>query len=205
MNKEIVIKVNNNGLFKVPLFLRLRDSKKKKYKILYKNKYYESEQKDKNIMQISQVVEALNIKDKKKRLEYIYDRACDILDSDFYGKNVCEFKDNRCIHDRKFKVSCDGCCRSNDGKKYCMYLVNHRCSIRCLACKFHVCSCIRKKGLKYRVNDILVIKYLLNFRQKCICYLNFFKTKEETIKDLYKNSIILWAFKKNKEKFLEEK
>lgn len=202
--KEIIIKVSDEGHFSIPFYIKYTDNKNKKYKILYKGKYYEKEQKDIKIRQVSQLVQALNIKNKKQRLEFIYDKACDLLDDDFYGKNVCEFKNNKCMHDRKYNNSCDGCCRTNDGGKCCIYLKNHKCTIRCLACKFHICSCVRKKNLNYKVNDILVLKYLLNFKQKIIVYLNFFKTKQETINDLEKNSIILWTLKKEQERFLED-
>lgn len=203
--KECIIKVNDDGSYKMPLQIKLRSLKNVNFKLLYKEKYYTKECNNKNIKQLTQVVEALNIKDKKERFEYAYDKACEILDSDFYGKNVCEFKSNKCIHDRMLNISNDGCCRSRDGKKACVYLKNHICSISCLACKFHICSFIRKKGLKYRINDILVLRYLLNWKQKIMAYLDFFKTKEEVIEDLLRNSIIIWALKKGEEKFFEVK
>lgn len=199
--KEIVFKVDDDGLVTIPFLVRIRDTKSKRYKVLYKGKLYDKESDNKVIRQVTQVAEALNIKDYKKRLSYVYDKACDLLDDDFYGKNVCEFKDNKCMYARTENTSCDGCCRTRDGKRVCVYLKNHICSIRCLACKFHVCKYVRKKGLRYKVNDLLVLKYLLNWKQKIIVYLNFFKKKEETVNDLFRNSIILWAFKKDKEKF----
>ncbi len=203
--KEIIIEVKDDKNIKLPFLVRLRDNKNKKYKVLYKGKYYEENSDNPLVRQALYVCGALNIKDKKKRLSYVYDKACDLLDDDFYGKNVCEFKDNKCIYARKEKTHCDGCCRSRDGDKVCVYLKNHICSIRCLACKFHICKYIRKKGLRYRVNDILVLKYLLNWKQKIMVYLDFFMTKEEVLKDLTKNSIILWAFKKSEEKFFPDK
>ena len=201
MEKEVIIKVDETGSFKLPRFIRLFDSKNKKYKVLYKEKEYTKESNIKKIRQISQVVEALNIKDKRKRLEFVYNKACDILDDDFYGKNVCGFKQNKCIQDRK-KNKCDGCCRCNDNKRHCLYLKNHICSTRCLACKFHICYALKKMGYRYKVNDILVLKYLLNWKQKIMVYLDFFMTPEEVIEDLYKNSIIKWTFKKSQEKFI---
>lgn len=153
--------------------------------------------KDKELKQISLLVEALNIKNKKERIKFIYEKSCDLLDDDFYGKNICEFKNNKCIHDRVLNCSCDGCCKTNDGLKKCKYLVNHRCTIRCIACKFHICHCIRKKRYKIKVNDIYMIKYLYNWKQKIIIYNDFFIPEVEVLNHLYKNSIILWLFCKN--------
>ena len=66
MKKRVIIKVDDDGK-------------------------YNKENKDKKIRQITQLVEALNIKNKSERLKFLYNKACDILDSDFYGKNVCQF------------------------------------------------------------------------------------------------------------------
>lgn len=202
MIKEVLIKVTDEGVYKIPRFIKYFDNKNKEYKILYKGKIYKKESMQKEIRQITEVIEALNIKDKKERLKYVYDKACDILDDDFYGKNVCGFKNNKCIQDRTKENKCDGCCRCNDNKKHCMHLVNHICSTKCLACKFHICLNLKRLGYKYKVNDILVLKYLLNWKQKIMLYLDFFMTPEEVISDLYKNKIILWAFKKQKERFI---
>lgn len=202
MKKEVIIRAFDNGSFKLPRFIRLFDSKNKTYKVLYKGKEYKKESNIKEIRQITQVIEALNIKDKKKRLKFIYNKACDILDDDFYGKNVCGFKNNKCLKDRTKNNKCDGCCRCSDNNKHCKYLINHICSTRCLACKFYICSIIKNKGYKYKVNDILVLKYLLNWKQKIMIYSDFFMTVDEVVYDLYKNNIVKWAFRRYKEKFI---
>lgn len=202
--KDVIIKVRDDGSYKMPLFVRLRSGKNKNFKLLYKNKYY-TKACNNDVMQLTQVIEALNIKDKKARLNYVYDKACEVLDSDFYGKNVCEFENNRCLKDRTYKHSCNGCCQSRDGSKRCMYLKKHRCEIACLACKFHICSHLRKKGIRYRVNDVLVLRYLLNWKQKVIVYLDFFKPKEQVVNDPIKNSIIMWGLRKEEEKFVSDK
>ena len=194
MSKIRLIKVKDNGKVKVPLFLKLRDRKNINYTLDCKNKNIDSLTKK----QVNILIKALNIKNKKDRLSYIYDASCDLLDNDFYPKNVCNFKNNKCMHDRKHSTVGDGCCSDDNGNK-CMYLVNHRCSVKCLACKFHMCYMIKNH---YKPRDILVMKYLLNWKQRIMCYLNFFMTKEEVMNDLLRNSIILWTFRKNKERFL---
>ena len=40
MKKEVIIRADDNGNFKLPRFTRLFDSKNKKYKVLYKGKEY---------------------------------------------------------------------------------------------------------------------------------------------------------------------
>ena len=194
--KSIVLK-NVNGRYKVFRFI--------KYLIKNHHFYYEYKgslcdkytNEDKEVEQISLLEEALNIKNKKERIKFIYEKSCDLLDNDFYGNNICEFKNNKCMHDRIHNSSCDGCCKTNDGLKKCKYLVNHRCTIKCLACKFHICYCIRKKGYKIKVSDIYMLKYLYNWKQKIMLYNDFFMTEDEVLNHLYKNSLVLWLFSRN--------
>lgn len=44
-----------------------------------------------------------------------------------------------------------------------------------------------------------MLKYLLNWKQKIMVYNDFFMTKEEVLKDVYKNSIILWTLSKKRD------
>lgn len=192
-------------MYKIPRFVKFLIPFKK-FEFEYNDNLYEKEINGNNeIRQISLLVEALNIKNKKERYDFIYEKSCDLLDDDFYGKNICEFRNNKCIHDRKYNSKGNGCCMSNNGLRRCKYLNNGRCSIRNLACKFHVCSCIRKKGYNRKVNDIYLLKYLYNWKQKIIIYFSFFLTKEEVLKEVYRNSIIIWALKKEKNNWIIQK
>ena len=67
-----------------------------------------------------------------------------------------------------------------------------------------ICSNLKKLGYKYNINDILVLKYLLNWKQKIIVYLDFFKTPEEVLLDVKKNSIIYWILKKEVDVFIDD-
>lgn len=193
-----------NGKYKIPKFIKLK-IKRNNFKYEYNGKIYEEIRKDnKEVYQVSLLVNALNIKDKKKRIEYVYDKSCELLDDDFYGKNLCEFKNNKCIHDRLLCGTTDGCCRANDGLSKCKYLINHKCSVSCLACKFHICRCLRKKGYKYRVSDIYLLKYLYNFKQKVIIYNDFFMSKEEVLKDVNRNSLLYWVFFNKSRSFIKD-
>lgn len=90
----------------------------------------------------------MNIKNKRKRLKFIYDKTCDLLDEDFYGKNVCEFKNGKCIKDRLCNnLGGECCCDSQKYLSMCPYLIDKGCSVRCLACKFHVCSHVKARDI----------------------------------------------------------
>ena len=57
-------------------------------------------------------ISALNAifqKNKFERYNYIYDTVCEYLDSYFYGKNLCDFKNNKCGEKRNTS-STTGCC-----------------------------------------------------------------------------------------------
>lgn len=203
MSKTIIIKKVNEK-YKVPKLVKYR--RNVNYLFEYNEKLYnkEIETTDKELKQISLLIEALNIKDKKKRLEFVYDKACDLLDNDFYGCNLCEFKNGKCMHDRKINSLGGGCCCNHDKSRACKHLTNIGCSTKCLACKFHICAMLKKQGYKFKVNDIYLIKYLYTWKQKIIIYNDFFMSKEEVLNDVYKNSLIRWLFTKDRE-FIKRK
>ena len=53
---------------------------------------------------------------KYKRYNYIYDNVCNYLDSYFYKKNLCDFKDNKC-GEKRGTSSVTGCCHHFKYKK----------------------------------------------------------------------------------------
>ena len=116
---QIVFKMED-GKYKIPRLIRYK-IRNNNFKFEYKKKLYDKEidSDDKEVKQISLLTEALNIKKRKERLKFVYDKACELLDGDFYGKNICEFKNNICLHDRIHNGNCDGCCRRNDNNKTC--------------------------------------------------------------------------------------
>lgn len=190
---QIVFKMED-GKYKIPRLIRYK-IRNNNFKFEYKKKLYDKEidSDDKEVKQISLLTEALNIKKRKERLKFVYDKACELLDGDFYGKNICEFKNNICLHDRIHNGNCDGCCRRNDNNKTCKYLKNHRCSTKNLACKLHICDPLKKKGYRYRINDIYILKYLYSWKQKLFIYTDLFLSEKEVLSDIYKNSILYWA------------
>lgn len=48
------------------------------------------------IDEVAFIKEAREIKNRKERIAFIYDKACEILDSQFKGINVCGFLNNKC-------------------------------------------------------------------------------------------------------------
>ena len=124
-----------------------------------------------------------------QKYDYIYDKSCDYLDNEFKCKNICEFKNDKCIAKRNFNCTC-GCCRhykslfSNELVQ-CEYLVNKRCTTKCLVCKMFTCNYIVKnKKIEYRFKDIFLADKFFNPIQKIIILISFFTSKEKIIKRL---------------------
>ena len=138
---------------------------------------------------ISNFVSALNIKNRRKRIEYIYDCACNEIDKFYDGKNVCGFKDNQCYVQRKLKNNkINGCCR------ICIHQNNKGCITRNLACKLFFCSEAKKRHKVLTIKDIKIFK-ILTIRQRYIMSTDYFNSREEVINDLYIGSIIVVVFK----------
>ena len=54
-------------------------------------------------------INAIFYPNRYERYNYIYDNVCDYLDSYFYGKNLCDFKNNKCGEKRNTDSN-TGCC-----------------------------------------------------------------------------------------------
>ncbi len=73
----------------------------------------------------------------------------------------------------------------------------------CMACKFFTCPYLRKKGIKFKPKDFLIMKYLYSWKQKIIALICFFTPEEEVLKYIYKNSIIYWWLKFRLKKYVK--
>ena len=136
---------------------------------------------NRKINSLTDIATAINLKDKKELLNFIYDKTCDYLDYDFINKNKCVFKNNKCISDRnKDHVKDCGCCRSRNGS-LCKYLVKGKCSIRNLGCKFFICPTLKKMGLRYKNKDFPLFNYFCNIREKIVLRYTIFIPKEKVI------------------------
>ena len=134
-------------------------------------------------------IQAANIKDLKKRYSYIYDVVCDYLDKEFINKNICGFKDNICLsvkNNGHCPESKNGCCYGRN-RGLCKNFKNGTCTIKSISCKLFTCRYLKKKKIRYKVNDIPLLKYFFNIRQKFIIDTSIFVDKKEMIELLLKN------------------
>lgn len=139
------------------------------------------EKKKRDINCLKDIETAINIKNRRKQIEFIYDKVCDYLDFNFIKNNQCLFIHNQCVSDRgkKYKKDC-GCCRSKNGM-LCTYLKDGRCTIRNMGCKFFVCPTLKKLGITYKTTDFPLLKYFCSFRQRTVLRYTIFVPKEKVI------------------------
>lgn len=128
---------------------------------------------------IQQMINGLNIKNRYKRITYVYDTACSIIDSNTKGLNVCGFKNNKCyIQQKQNNGKCNGCCR------LCKYQNSNGCPTKNLACKLFNCSEVKKRYKTIEYKDLAILK-LLSLKNRLIVKSDYFSTREEVLKDLY--------------------
>ncbi|MBQ1496099.1 MAG: hypothetical protein IIZ40_01930 [Bacilli bacterium] len=138
---------------------------------------------------LEMIKNAINIKNREDRYNYIYDTVCKILDDRICNENYCEFENDVCIRFKKENPNHkNGCCEWK-GRGKCKYLINSVCTMKtCMACKLFTCPFLYKeKGIKQRVNDYVLIKYFFNRNQKYILECSFWTPKEIVMKRLLAN------------------
>lgn len=176
MEKVIII---NNSKDYVKLLKHI-----KYYKIMsYFNITFEIQNNIKND-EVHAISKALNIKKRKKRIEYVYDEICRFIDSKNKNINICGFEHNKC-HVQLLKGSdkCNGCCRT------CLYQSTNGCLTKNLACKMFYCSEVKKRYKVLKYDDLNLLK-LLSWKQRFIIKSDYFSLREDVLKDLYSISII---------------
>ena len=135
---------------------------------------------------IIKCLKAVLIKEKREKIEYIYDQVCEELDEEFAKNNYCDFKDDVCIGKRNCSERVTmGCCHKlkhpitmNGELKECPYLVDKHCSTQCITCKLFTCDAIK---VKFKLKDIPLIEFFFNPIQKLIVKTNFFTKREKII------------------------
>lgn len=149
---------------------------------------------DKKQKEMVQALNAVLYTKKYERYNYIYDTVCEYLDSFFYGKNLCDFKNNKCGEKRNTS-SLTGCCHHYKNKwlgplsKFvlCEHLNDdYTCGAKCISCKLFTCDYLEKKGIKFRINDILLLDAFFNPLQKYFIKYMVFTPKEKILKRLVK-------------------
>lgn len=138
---------------------------------------------------------AIEIKDKVKRNEFIYDTICDMLDKKWNKASPCKFCNNRCIASRNnyMDKEYDGCCYSFKRKRIgkvkkekCIHLKDDKtCDTKNISCKLFTCNYLKKNKLfNTSFDDYLLLKLFYNKKEKLIIKYNFFKTREEVLNKL---------------------
>ena len=132
------------------------------------------------------IEKAINIKDIKKRYEFIYDYVCDYIDKKYIDCNYCDFKDNVCRYYReKNDLSHkNGCCYNDKRGGLCEHLKNNKCSIKSISCKLYSCPLLRENDINFKIKNIPLIKYFFNIKQKYYIKYSFFKDKDYVINKL---------------------
>src|SRR5574344_1963214 len=135
-------------------------------------------------LECSEIIDAYNIKNKTKRLSYIYDIASKRLDDLVKINNYCAFCNNHCLV-QKNRAANNGCCGN------CKYLTKNGCSIVSLACKLYYCFKIRKIKKCPKLKDVIILKLFLSPFQIFKLKMCLFETKNDTLKQI-NNSEIIW-------------
>ena len=142
---------------------------------------------------IKTAILAVQMQNKKERYEFLYNEICFYLDDVCRSNNLCEFCDDKCFVKKDTDVTM-GCCHHFPNKYFgmfyqkemvpCEYLGEHGCTTQTIGCKLFMCDDINKKGYKFTVFNVLLIRYFYNFIQKIIIKCGIFTTKEKVMKYL---------------------
>lgn len=134
------------------------------------------------------IVFALNIKNKKERLNYIYDEAVNTINK-YYYMDLCKFENDRCIAQRNDDNNShiNGCCIN------CRHLGEHGCVSSNIQCKLLFCKTALGNMKLLKMSDISILKCVSVFK-RLIIKMDCFCTKEEVIKDL-RYGIVYTTFK----------
>ena len=141
-------------------------------------------------------INAIFFNTRYERYNYIYDTVCNYLDGFFYGKNLCDFRDNKCGEKRLVNSnSYVGCCHHYKIKllgplipknlTLCEHLKeDHTCGAKCISCKLFTCNYLEKKRIKFKIKDILLLNVFFNPLQKYFIKTMVFTPKRKIIKRL---------------------
>jgi len=146
--------------------------------ILYLNTSFVLEN-NTTIKDINLIMEALNIKNRKKRIVYVYDNCCRLIDENSKNKNVCGFQNKKCyVQRKKNNGTCNGCCRK------CLYQSDKGCPTKNLACKLFNCSEVTSRYDTITAQNLKLLK-LLSLKNRFVVKSDYFSKREDVLKDLY--------------------
>jgi len=139
---------------------------------IFKNTKFFSKNKE-----LETIVNALNIKNRIKRIEYVYEKAIEYINK-YYSEDLCKFENNQCIVQRNLGTGhINGCCRT------CSLVTSKGCPSNNLSCKLIYCKSALGNIKLLSVWKIPILR-CLSIGQRLILRGDFFNTKEEIIKDL---------------------
>jgi hypothetical protein len=154
--------------------------------VLYKKTRFIIKDKTKN-SSLAYVEDSLNIKKRRERIVFVFDKACQIIDDNSH--DICEFQNGKCLCHRVYNYSyINGCCRK------CKYVTDHGCSSKNVACKLFNCSTVRKKHKAITFNDLKLLK-TLSLKNQTIIQHDYFTLREDVLKDLYTITMTYAAFR----------
>lgn len=133
---------------------------------------------------VSDIIYCLNIKNRKKRILYIYDKSYQLVDEYYKGKNLCKFKNNKCMIQKEASKRENGCCGT------CLYQSTSGCKTQNIACKLHYCLAVSKKCKIMKYEDIKLLR-CLTLRQRMLLKHSYFLNKDDILANLYIGSVII--------------
>lgn len=160
-----------------------------------------AEEDTKIFAQLKELFGVLSLNERRVEYSYIYDKACEELDTIFSQNNFCNFQNDSCVKQRNCKTKniTMGCCYSFYYRKFdkmpistgrCKYLSVKGCTIKCLCCKMFTCKYLRKQGVKFTCEDFFLLNAFLSKKQKdYTTTLSFFTPKEEIIEHWLKYKV----------------
>lgn len=139
--------------------------------------------------QIRKAIDIINIDSKEKQYERIYDEVYSYLKKDFVANNYCDFQNNKCAAQRRFRLyplnRKNGCCFTRI--RTCPHLQKGgSCNVECMACRLFSCPYLSKRGIAYYASEFVLLKAFLAKKQRKHLVFDFYKTKTKVLKKIEK-------------------
>lgn len=193
--EKLVLNITDDNIKKhiknTKKLIKYCDKNNLKLQLFYNNKKLtKKDLSNEKLRDIITIMYAINIKDKYKRNEYIYDTVCSYLDKKI-NTNYCNFIDDICIRDRiKNNNHKNGCCECK-GRGKCKYLIDSKCTLgNCMACKLFTCHMLKKLGINQNINDYVLTKYFFTNKQKDILRFSYWTPREIVLDRLMTNTYV---------------
>ncbi len=137
--------------------------------------------------ELNNIVDALNIKNKRNRIKFIYDEAVKYINK-YYSKNLCKFIEGKCIVQRMMGSSnINGCCMR------CPLVTDKGCPSSNLMCKLVYCKTALGNMNLLKFTSIKILK-CLSIKERVILCSSFMLDKEQVIDDM-SVGYVRWLFR----------